>query len=110
MRRRPRRGWGAGGLVVYTLEDLAAPAGADPKAVIEVRRAAGTATVVGGGVPAEHRGHGHGRRLAGQVIAALRAEGCRAVRMAEPAEESGRRVLVELGFVRLAPGTWELAL
>lgn len=99
MRRSPQRGWGPGGLVVYTLEDLTAPPGQDPKAVIEVRRATASATVVGGGVAPEHRGCGHGRRLGLQVMTALRAEGCRLVRTAEPPEGPGRRMLGELGFV-----------
>jgi ribosomal protein S18 acetylase RimI-like enzyme len=110
MRRSPRRGTGSGGLVVFTLEDLTAPEGDDPKAVIEVRRTASVARVVGGGVPPQHRGHGHGPRLARQAMAALRAEGCRTVLVSEPASEEFRRMLRDLGFLPLTPGTWRLSL
>jgi predicted GNAT family acetyltransferase len=110
MRRHPRRGRGPDGLVVYMLEDLGAPAGSDPKAVIEVRRSADTAVLARAEVPRAHRGNGHGRRLARQVMSALRAEGCRVVRAEEPGDPSGRRLLAELGFVRIAPGILELAL
>lgn len=110
MRRTPRQGWGAGGVVVYTLEDLAAPVGEDPKAVIEVSCSAGVARLIGGGVPPVHRGLGHGRRLGAQVIAALRAEGCRTVVSDAPAAGPGRRMLLDLGFVPVSPSTWQLTL
>lgn len=110
MRRTPRHGTGPGGVVVYSLEDLGAPAGEDPKAVIEVRRDGDVATVVGGGVPEPHRGHGHGPRLARQVTAAVRAEGCRIARMSDPGTDQGRRMLLDLGYLRLDDGIWELAL
>jgi ribosomal protein S18 acetylase RimI-like enzyme len=110
MRRTPQVGWGPDGLVVFTLEDLGSPAGEDPKAVIEVRREVRLATVVGGGVPEAHRGRGHGRRLARQAMAALRAEGCTTVRIAEPTPPAVVRALVELGFERVPPSAWELAL
>ncbi|WP_300018373.1 GNAT family N-acetyltransferase [Pseudonocardia sp.] len=110
MRRSPRQGRGPGGMVVYTLEDVAGPAGEDPKAVIEVRRVGDVATVVGGGVPQRHRGQGFGRRLARQVTAAVRAEGCRIARIADPGTDQGRRMLVDLGYARLDADTWELVL
>jgi GNAT superfamily N-acetyltransferase len=110
MRRHPRRGWGPGGFVVYTLEDLGAPAGSDPKAVIEVRRSADAAVLAAAAVPPAHRGRGHGRRLARQVMAALRAEGCQVVRADEPDDPRARRLLAELGFVPIEPGVLELAL
>lgn len=110
MRRRPRRGSGADGLVVFTLEDLAAPEGDDPKAVLEVRLDGTVARVVGGGVPEPHRGHGHGRRLARQVVAALRAEGYATALMPEPHADHERRALTDLGFLPLRPGTWRLLL
>lgn len=110
MRRTPRRGTAPDGTVRYTLEDLTDPAGEDPKAVIEVLRTGSVARVVGGGVPERHLGHGHGRRLAAQVMAAQRAEGCRTVLMAETAEPAARRMMRELGFVPVEPGTWQLTL
>lgn len=110
MRRSPRQGDGPGGVVTYTLEDLAAPAGEDPKAVIEVHREGDVATVVGGGVPVRHRGHGYGPRLARQVTTAVRAEGCRIARMADPGTEQGRGMLRGLGYSRLPDGTWEIEL
>jgi len=110
MRRSPRQGRGPGGVVTYTLEDLAAPAGEDPKAVIEVHREGDVATVVGGGVPERHRGHGYGPRLARQVTTAVRAEGCRVARMADPGTEQGRGMLLGLGYTRLDDGTWEIEL
>ena len=110
MRRQPRRGSGPGGVVVYTLEDLGAPAGSDPKAFIEVRRSADAAVLIGAGAPPAHRGKGHGRRLARQVMAALRAEGCRVVRADVPDDPRAGRLLAELGFVPTEPGLLELAL
>ncbi|HVL85154.1 MAG TPA: hypothetical protein VM367_12830, partial [Pseudonocardia sp.] len=89
---------------------LGASPGEAPKAVIEVRRAAGVATVVGGGVPVEHRGRGHGQRLGRQVMAELRAEGCRLVRTAEPPPGPGLRMLLQLGFRPAATGVLELEL
>lgn len=110
MRRTPRQGAGPDGLVVYTLEDLTASVGEDPKAVIEVRTTASVARLVGGGVPTRHRGNGYGRRLGTQVMAALRAEGCRTVLTSEPGPGPGRRMLLELGFLPVSPGTWQLLL
>ncbi len=110
MRRVPRLGRGPDYVVVYTLEDLGAPAGEDPKAVIEVHRVGDTATVIGGGVPERHRGHGYGPRLARQVTTAVRAEGCRIVRMSDPGTDQGRRMLLDLGYRRLDDGVWELVL
>jgi GNAT superfamily N-acetyltransferase len=110
MRRSPRRGWGADGIVVFSLEDVAAPAGEDPKAVIRVLCRDGTATTIGGGVPLPHRGHGYGRRLARQVRDALRAEGITRARIADPGTDQGRRMLVDLGYTRTEPGMWELDL
>ena len=110
MRRSPRQGRGPGDVVVYTLEDIAVPAGEDPKATIEVHRAGDLATVVGGGVPVRHRGHGYGRRLARQVTTAVRAEGCRIARIPDPGTDEGRRMLVDLGYTRRDEQTWELVL
>lgn len=110
MRRSPRQGRGPGDVVVYTLEDLAAPAGSDPKATIEVHRSGDVATVVGGGVPVRHRGHGYGPRLARQVTTAVRAEGCRLARIPDPGTDQGRRMLVDLGYTRLEDGVWQLVL
>ncbi len=110
MRRTPLQGQGPGGVVIYSLEDLGSPAGEDPKAVIEVHRDGDVATVVGGGVPERHRGHGHGPRLARQVTTAVREEGCRIVRMADPGSDQGRRMLLDLGYLRLDDGIWELVL
>lgn len=110
MRRSPRQGRGPGGVVVYALEDIGAPAGEDPKATIEVHRAGDVATVVGGGVPVHHRGRGYGPRLARQVTTAVRAEGCRVARMADPGTDQGRRMLVDLGYTRLDDGMWEVVL
>jgi GNAT superfamily N-acetyltransferase len=110
MRRSPRQGRGAGDVVVYTLEDIGLPSGEDPKAVIEVHLAGDVATVVGGGVPERHRGNGYGPRLARQVTTAVRAEGCRIARMADPGTDQGRRMLVDLGYTRLDADTWELVL
>jgi GNAT superfamily N-acetyltransferase len=110
MRRQPRRGLGPGGVVVYTLEDLGAPAGSDPKAFIEMRLTADAAVLASAGVPPVHRGQGHGRRLARQVMAALRSEGCQVVRADEPDDPRAERLLAELGFVPIEPGLLELAL
>jgi GNAT superfamily N-acetyltransferase len=110
MRRHPRQGRGPDGVVVYSLEDIGAPAGEDPKATIEVHREGDVATVVGGGVPEQHRGHGYGPRLARQVTTAVRAEGCRIARMADPGTDQGRRMLVDLGYSRLDDGRWEIEL
>lgn len=110
MRRRPPRGTGTDGRVVYTLEDLLAPPGQAPAAVIEVTLAGDTATLVGGGVPAEHRGRGHGPRLGHQVMAELRAAGCRLVHAADPPDGPGRRMLLALGFVPAGPGRLRLDL
>ncbi|QJY45974.1 GNAT family N-acetyltransferase [Pseudonocardia broussonetiae] len=111
MRRTPRHGTGAGGVVVYTLEDIGSAAGEDPKATIEVHRAGDVATVVGGGVPEHHRGRGYGPRLARQVTTAVRAEGCRIARIPDPGTDQGRRMLVGLGYTQLpGGGTWEITL
>lgn len=110
MRRRPPRGTGPAGLVVYTLEDLLAAPDDPAKAVIEVVLAGEVATVVGGGVPSEHRGHGHGRRLAHQVMADLRADGLRRAVVDEPLDEAARRMIAGLGFVPDGPGRLRLDL
>lgn len=109
MRRRPPRGTGPDGRVVYSLEDLLAP-DEPAKAVVELERSGETATIVGGGVPPEHRGHGHGPRLGRQVMADLRADGCRRVLAAAPGDEVEHRVLTELGFVPDGPGRLRLEL